>query len=281
VSSWAEAQKQQTENFSRRLDDSWAATHDFWKHLVVVEATVLGLTVGLLGGRDEAPAITVVLSWVFLLLAIAVGCVLVKIAIDVTIDGAIRGYRGAADIAGIMAQVEAGELDPKSDDYRGLFVAAMFQSAPNEAARAAFSPLARGLVEKYVGRLPTSSFLNMPKRSGSEKWLHAHWQGIAQLFYALSFVAFVLLLASVGPWAFRPASESAVPAAISGIRRAGPNQPPMNAGFLADSSEGSHTKQAPERADSPHATGQRARRQSSEPRRIGSSADTTEHERQR
>jgi hypothetical protein len=203
VPTWAEVQKQQTENFSRKLDDSWAATNEFWKHLVIVEATVLGLTVGLLGGRDQAPAITLILSWVCLLLAIALGCVLVKVAIDVTIDGAVRGYRGAADIAGIMARVEAGELDTKSEEYQGLFVAATFLNAPNEAARAVFSPKAKELAAAYAEKLPTSSFLGMPKRSRAETWLHAHWRGLAQGFYALSFAAFALLLATVGPWSFR------------------------------------------------------------------------------
>jgi hypothetical protein len=253
VTSWAEAQKQQTENFSRRLDDSWAATHDFWKHLVVVEATVLGLTVGLLGGRDQAPAITLALSWVFLLLAIAVGCVLVKVAIDVTIDGAVRAYRGAADVAGIMAQVEAGELDPKSDDYRGLFVAATFQGAPNEAARAAFSPLDKALVEKYADKLPTSSFLNMPKRSAAEKWLHVHWQGLAQLFYALSFAAFVLLLASVGPWAFRPRGDRPAAAATSGAHGPSLNRSPTSARFPSVSAARRDTDLASKRSDSSHA----------------------------
>lgn len=250
MTTWAETQKQQTESFSRRLEDSWAATNEFWRHLVIVEATVLGLTVGLMGGRDQVPAITLILSWVCLLFAIALGCVLVKVAIDVTIDGAVRGYRGAADIAGIMARVEAGELDPKSDDYQGLFVAATFLNAPNEAARAAFNPEAKKLAAAYADKLPTSSFLNMPRRSPPERWLHAHWQGLAQAFYALSFAAFVLLLATAGPWAFRARFESPPPAATSPTPQLPLSGPPPGLTLPADSAANPDTSSAQTRPDS-------------------------------
>jgi hypothetical protein len=68
-------QQRQTEEFRRALESSWSATQEFWRHLVVVEAAVLGLTVGLLGGRDESHSLLLILSWAFLLAAIAVGSV--------------------------------------------------------------------------------------------------------------------------------------------------------------------------------------------------------------
>jgi hypothetical protein len=243
MDTWAEAQLKYTEDFGRKLESSWTTTQDFWKHLIVVEATILGLTVGLVGGRD--PSITLVLSWVVLLLAVALGCVLVRLCIDVTFDGVLRGYRAAADTAGIMVRVESGELDKTSEEYRGLIVAATINSAPGKQAAGVFTSKARELARQYADKLPTSSFLKMPPRTPVERWLHDHWQAIEHTFYWLSVLAFVLLVVTAASWRSPGRSASTAPSlqpAPAAVVSIGPTLPQLvTAPRTPDKAEGSAT----------------------------------------
>ena len=124
MATWAEFQSQVIERFEKQIESNWASSQEFWKHLVTIEATILGLTVGLMGSRGETPSLWLTLSWITMLCAIAVGSILIKTAIDSTREGILRGFRSAYDIAGIQARVEEGELDPQSEEYQGLTLAA-------------------------------------------------------------------------------------------------------------------------------------------------------------
>lgn len=212
------------------METSWAATQDFWKHLVVVEATVLGLTVGFIAAQDRAPTWILAASWVFLLLAIAAGCLLLKVGIDFNFDNTLRMFRFQSDVAGIMSRVEEGELDQKSEEFQGLFVAASFQAPPGAVSQQIFTPKAKELAAKYAAKLPTSPLFNIPKRTPLAQWCHARWQLVESAFYLFSVLAFVLLLASAVVRAPRPTSPDGtlpLPATSAGTALEGATATPL------------------------------------------------------
>lgn len=213
--SWLEAQRRFTEDFGRKMETSWASTQDFWKHLVVVESTVLGLTVGFIAAQDRPPNWLLVSSWVFLLLAIAAGSLLLKVGIDLNFDNTLRFFRFNSDVAGIMARVESGDLDVKSEEYQGLFVAASFNAPPGSTSEQIFTPKAKELAAKYADKLPTSPLFNVPKRTWFARALHTHWQRIETVFYLCSIGAFAFLLLSAVLWIPRPTAQSAPAAPLA------------------------------------------------------------------
>lgn len=200
---WVEAQRGYIDEFGRRMGTSWAATQEFWKHLIMVEATVLGLTVGFIGALEHRAPLALLLSWVALLFAIAIGSILVKVGIDVGFDGVLRGFRFQSDIAGIMVRVETKELSTTSEEYRGLFYAAALQMSQGSASQV-IPPGGQELADKYAGKLPTSSLFTVPKRTPVAKWFHAHWQLLESAFYALSIFAFTLLVVAVAARGLSP-----------------------------------------------------------------------------
>lgn len=196
ATNWQEAKQKSIDEFNNSMKTTWTASQEYWKHLVMVEATVLGLTVGLFGGVGLAAPTPLVLSWVFLLFAIATGCLLVKIAIATAFDGAIRGFRLAADIADIMSRVQEGTLKDGSEEYRNLFIAASVRGTPDNAKPYPWTPQAKKIAAEHEHLLATN-YLDVPKRTALVRWLHVRWAGIESCFYALSALAFAFLLAAV------------------------------------------------------------------------------------
>ncbi len=154
-------QGQYIEKFGQQVETARVSTLEFWKHLTLIQATVLGLSVGLAQGASGSPTAWLIASWVALLLAIAVGCLLIKIWIDVSLDGSVRAFRFAHDIADIQDRVERGELIKGSEEHIGLFSAALRASA--EAGGVQLTAQARELADKYADKL-SMAYIGLPRR---------------------------------------------------------------------------------------------------------------------
>lgn len=192
---WAEFQRQTVERFEKQAESNWVSSQEFWKHLVTIEATILGLTVGLMGSRGESPSPWLSVSWITMLFAIAIGSVLIKTAIDSTMEGNLRGFRTAYDIAGIQARVEEGELDPKSEEYQGLTLAAMMQAPPRKA-EVSWTQKTEHLAQKYQDKLP-SAFVSTDYQGKLTAWFSDRMPGVQTAFYWASVIAFFLMILSV------------------------------------------------------------------------------------
>lgn len=182
------------EIFGQQMDRIGSSTLQFWMHLTLLEATVLGLTVGLLQASSHRPGPLLIWSWALLLVSIAIGCVLVKVWLDVSFDRSLRSFRFAFDMSVIQSRVEEKQIVPSSEQHVGLFAAAT-QVLTGDTA----SPLSeqgRTLAATYSSQLP-SSFITVPERRGIESFLHRRWQLLASTYYALSGIAFALLLLSI------------------------------------------------------------------------------------
>jgi hypothetical protein len=181
------------QTFAQQAETARASTLEFWKHLTVIEATVLGLTVGLTQATGGNPPFLVAASWVALLLAIAVGSVLAKTSIDLSMAGSIRAFKFAHDVTEIEARVERGDLTKETEEYKGLIAAALSAMPGSERL---LTEDAKALAGKYAAASP-SAFINVPTPNRMVSWVHRHWQAVELAFYGLSSVAFALLLASV------------------------------------------------------------------------------------
>ena len=197
---WIKQQQEANENFNRGMEVVWASRLEFWRHLMTIEATVLALTIGLIGITSSAYSTPLVFSWIALLLAIIVGGVLIKISLDVEADQKFFGFRSAYDLAGIQAQVESGELEKGSEKYKGMVIAAAQGFRTVGGPDIPWTEMAKQHYAKYKSELPSNIF-NEPKRSKPTLWLFRHRGGLEEYFYTFTAVAFVMLLFSIaGPW---------------------------------------------------------------------------------
>jgi len=135
---WAQKQKEYTERFGQQMEAARLSTLEFWRHLAIIEATVLALTVGLAQGASGRPTPWLAGAWVLLLVGIASGSLLIKTFIDLGLDASIRVFRAAHDLAEIQGRVDGKELVQGSEEYKGLFTAAL--SLMPEPGKVEFTP---------------------------------------------------------------------------------------------------------------------------------------------
>jgi len=197
--SWGDFQRRNIERFGEGQDRAWFSTVEFWKHLVMVEATVLGLTVGLIGARRDGAPSFLILAWVALLLGIFVGCLLIRGGIEAEQSRRYATFLTSYDIAEIRGRVDAGELGVESEEYQGLLLAAVIQSTPEWEFAKIFTPKAKELAGPWFAKLPSARLVRK-RESAIFKWLEQHLMRAEAVFYSLSAVAFVLMvLTVVGP----------------------------------------------------------------------------------
>ena len=142
-----------------------ARASELWRHLIITEATILGLTVGLLGLSAGEPSAALRGSWVALLVSIFLGFVLAGVADE-------RSRRGGAHLYDLTLAGAAIERRQKAGE---------FEKNPREAMESWMAAF-----RKYADDMLRAG--PIPRR----------WIGLIRLsFYVTSFAAFVLLLIAV------------------------------------------------------------------------------------
>jgi hypothetical protein len=195
-STWWEFQGKSIDRFSEQQERSWIAIVEFWKHLVVVEATVLGLTVGLFAADSRGTSIVLILAWVALLLGIFSGCVLIRAGIEAKQSRTFQTFRSAYDISEIKARVDAGELSVETDEYQQLMVAAIMQSTPEWEFKKTYTQKAIDDAREWANRLPSAMFVKQ-KSSRIYKLLEKHLVAVEIAFYGASVIAFGFMVCAV------------------------------------------------------------------------------------
>jgi hypothetical protein len=183
------------EKFGENIKELSTDTTEFWKHLVIVEATVLGLTIGLLGASGQTPSCFLRLSWILLLVAITFGCTLIKFEIDLRMVGAVRAYILGDDIAEIEAMIARGELVRGSEKHAGLITALGVATMPlTKNTKGMWTKEALELAKKYDSQRPSAKMMHPPKRSWIDNFFELQRQKHITTFYLLSLVAFIFLV---------------------------------------------------------------------------------------
>ena len=192
---WRDAKQKSLMSLADQFSKTTDAMLELWKHMVMVEATVLGLSIGLMSGGSGRPTWSLQVTWVLLLLAIIVGLVLVAITLMTTIDQSVKAQRATYALADIHEKLATGELDPASEKYTALFVAASQMFIP-EGAPSPFTAKAAELIERYEGEMPEQLIHELP-RLRIVKWLQRHRNWLLLAFYSLSCVSGLALLISI------------------------------------------------------------------------------------
>lgn len=180
--------------FQAKTEAHATASSEFWKHLTLINATVLGLTVGLMGASGGQASCALKISWVLFILSIAVGCLIVKVDLDQKLIAAIRTWRYDYDCTAITVMVSSGQITREERD--GLMLAALNQFMPLKY-RSMWTTKGEEVVAGYTSKLPSSSmFYNKPPNR-LVSFYEAHALGVTNIFYILSLLAFAFLLVSV------------------------------------------------------------------------------------
>ena len=195
VTGWRETKQKSLMSLAEQFSKTTDAMLELWKHVVMVEATVLGLSIGLIAGGSGRPGWALKITWVLLLLAIGSGLLLVAITLMTAIDQSVKAQRAAYAIADIQERLATGRLDPASERYTALTAAAMQMFIP-EGTASPFTSKAAELMKKYEADMPEQLINELP-RLRIVKWLQIHRGRLLVMFYALSGTSGLALLISI------------------------------------------------------------------------------------
>jgi uncharacterized membrane protein YhaH (DUF805 family) len=195
--SWEEVQRQNVEQHRDWVDRAWQSDLQFWMHLVTIEATVLGLTVGLLGARRGAAPLLLVLVWVALLLGIFVGCLLVRDGMDAEKARKRAYFLFEYDVAEIQKRVRSGDLQVPSQEYQGLMTAALVQFTPEWERTKQFTQKARDTAKEWRDKLLAANLIKEQRTPVIGAWVQRHYRLVEDAFYMISVAALVLMIAVV------------------------------------------------------------------------------------
>jgi uncharacterized membrane protein len=207
--SFGDQSREDIERLGRTMDQATVATFEFWKHLVLVEATVLGLGIGLFstGDRPASPALAV--GWSVLLVAVAIGLFLIRLGIQDDLYRKIRHFMYAMDESATQKRIRDGTLVAGSDEHVGLSLAAMVR-----IERGTTNPKVLAIAKKWEAELPSVKMYG-PVPVGEHSWMRWPMRFIRRIefgFYAASVIAFAcLLLAVVGDRSATPRPHPASP----------------------------------------------------------------------
>jgi hypothetical protein len=133
-----------------------------------------------------------------LLLALSLGCLLLKTDIDHKLEASITSFRFNYDLAGIEKMITDNEITRGSDEHSGLFIAAWMNARFDlYSDPMPWTDLARELGEKSKPRLPSARFFKEPKRNPFAVWSERNLLNIEKFFYAVSVASLFLLLLSI------------------------------------------------------------------------------------
>lgn len=135
-----------------------------------------------------------------LLLAILVGCVLVRGGIEDEHARSGASFSFTYDNTEIGRRVLSGELQQDSPEYKGLLIAAFMWAYPDQVA-AAFSSDAKDAVARgaeWIDKLPSKRLSDL-KPTGFYKWLVRNLRAVEVTFYSVSILAFAGMVAVAIP----------------------------------------------------------------------------------
>jgi hypothetical protein len=133
-----------------------------------------------------------------LLLALSIGCFLLRANLDQKLEASIRNFRFSYDLAGIEQMIASGKITRGSAEHDGLFIAAWMTGMENPFSEPMpWTEEARTLGEKTKPLLPSAKFLKEPKRGVFGVWAERNIMKVEKCFYAVSVASLVLLLVSI------------------------------------------------------------------------------------
>ena len=152
--------------FDKDIKNWRSEKRSFWEHTILINATILGFSVATSQiGNIVEPNIFLVLAWIFLLLSILIGILLLRQDQDIKISSDIKNFEINYDLTQIEDLFNSNKITKTQRD--GMIIAAYYKTGINDLLikeGSKFSPYAMELVQKYTSDLPSSKILkDIPK----------------------------------------------------------------------------------------------------------------------
>jgi hypothetical protein len=194
---WMDAQVDAQKKFGQELEKHKDLNLDFWKTIIIIQATILGISISLMGYLGTSPNLFLVLTWITEITTIGWGFLLFKIHIDQYFKSSFEGFKSSWDMNEINILDARGAFTENPDKKKGLFVAALMKIPANENQ---FTDQAKDLASKYKNELPSEQFfkdVGKTKLYRLKEFLLRHQAKLVSGFYFFTTISFITLFLSI------------------------------------------------------------------------------------
>ncbi len=193
---WSDSQSQTIKKFGVEQEKAKDLSLDLLKTIITVHATILGISIALMGYLQKNPNLFLLFTWIAEVACIALGLLCFKLHIDEEIKNSLENFMFSYDTNEINMREARSEFVGKEKEREGLIVAAMMRRwSPDEKL---WTPYAQELAEKYKAMLPCSKIFKETKEpSMFKKFLNDKRLIIVNVFYLLTSLSFLFLLISI------------------------------------------------------------------------------------
>ncbi|MCG2726775.1 MAG: hypothetical protein L6420_11105 [Elusimicrobia bacterium] len=190
---WFDKKTKAIEDFGSSINKIKDLHLDFVKTIITIHATLLGITVALMGYIEKSPTIWLKGTWVFEIISICLGLFALKQHIDWVYEGTLSGFEFNYDMSDISEREARGEFKGGNTLREGLILAALVKRDTLSANTFSLDQIR--LAKKYDKQLPSSKLF---KGNAKKKWFQKIRPAfILELFFFFTSIAFVSLLISV------------------------------------------------------------------------------------
>lgn len=179
------------QDFQSKLNVYSDRSRDYWKMLVGLHGTILGLSVALVAHSGEIPTAIMLIAWGLQLFTLGLGLFIIYINNEQNLDEALLNYRFSMNTSEINRLKEEGTLVEGNEKYEGLILAAIYEKTP-DSSHSIFTECALKLIEKYKGELPANKYTSLRKKGRLRNYIDNKWRWCLKLFYWSTFTVFLL-----------------------------------------------------------------------------------------
>lgn len=200
---WGNEQLRYTRQFQEKTEHYVEQRKEIWQNLIIVIATILGFSVGLVSVIGGVANFYLKATWILQITVILYGFFLITIENEARYKREFATYKLMYNLTEINKMEAKGDFVGNEELRIGLVLAAIdnsYKEAWSREAKELFNERAKTLILKYQDKLPSRRFF---KDESPTTWNNAvKWLGIkihlfAFIFYALVVCSFVSLLLSI------------------------------------------------------------------------------------
>ncbi len=194
---WGIYSAQETkEQFVRQQESVKNLSLDFWKSIITVQATILGISIALWGHTEITPSIILKITWLLEILSIIQGFLLFNNHLEIENRNNYETLKYSLNMQEIQNLENKGEFKSRNDMKAGMLIATIMSIIPKKE-QSFWKPYAYELAEKYKAQLPSKQLFKEYKISKFRNLLIEHNQKLITSFYMVSACSFLTLMISI------------------------------------------------------------------------------------
>ena len=174
---------------------------EFWRTIITIQATILGISIALMGYLGARPGLFLVATWILEIACIALGFVLFKIHIDTEDRASYKAHFFSMDMLEINMLEAEGKFRGNEERKTGMILAA-FMRLPPEENQPPLNEYGKELANRYRQDLQSEKLftkkddvIKKAARLGDVSW--ECQMKLVNAFYVIVAISFVTLLVSI------------------------------------------------------------------------------------